>query len=68
MTNKTPKTKQPKNLSGKIEGMLMLFVIGSISYTTTVIIIGTEGYIPLALTAPQAIFAAFVLAKNFINK
>lgn len=63
-SNKQPKEKKPFNANG-IMGVLQLFVIASIVYSTAVIAMGTEGYIPLALVAPQAIYVVVVLIKRF---
>ena len=57
--------KQTSNAKAGIIGMGMLFVIASIAYTTTVIWLGTEGYISKVLTAPQVIFSVIVLVKRF---
>lgn len=57
--------KQTSNAKTGILGISMLFVIASIAYTTTVIWLGTEGYVSKALTAPQVIFALIVLVKRF---
>jgi len=61
---KAPKIKKARNYNGII-GVLLLFVVASIAYTTTVIAMGTEGYVPLILAAPQAIFGVVVLFKQF---
>lgn len=58
------KTKSHK-VSDIIVGVLLLFVVASIGYSTTVILMGTEGYIPAVLIAPQAVFAVIVLIKQF---
>jgi len=48
-----------------IIGVLQLFVIASIAYTTTVIVMGTDGLLPVVLTIPQAFWASVVLVKQF---
>lgn len=61
-----PKAKKNKKpVMQSIIGVLLLFVVASIAYSTTVIVMGTEGYIPLLLVAPQSIFAVIVLIKQF---
>jgi hypothetical protein len=57
--------KQAGGFKAGIIGIGMLFVIASIAYTTTVIWLGTEGYISKVLTAPQVIFSVIVLVKRF---
>jgi len=71
-TKEAPKSNDVKNTNKQtssaktgILGISMLFVIASIAYTTTVIWLGTEGYVSKALTAPQVIFALIVLVKRF---
>lgn len=60
--------KSKKNKAGRnIMGVLQLFVVASIAYSTTVIAMGTEGYLPVALTVPQAVYAVIVLIKRFSN-
>lgn len=60
---------QHKNLKSKfgngIIGVLQLFVIASIAYTTTVIVMGTDGLLPVVLAIPQAFWASVVLVKQF---
>ncbi len=68
MTTKNNNQNKTNKLNGTIEGMAMLIVIASISYSTAVIALGTEGIVPLIMVAPQALFGLFVLAKKFINK
>ena len=58
-------SKKANSFNVGIIGLSMLFVIASIAYTTTVIWLGTEGYISKVLTAPQVIFAVTVLVKRF---
>jgi hypothetical protein len=63
MANKD-KTKKPRDFSG-IVGLLLLFVVASIAYSTSVIVMGTTGPIPLIMVAPQALFALYTLVKRF---
>ena len=60
----TTKVKKERSFSGII-GLLQLFVIASIAYSTAVIAMGTEGYIPLALVAPQTLWAVCTLVARF---
>lgn len=59
-----PKKKNIK-LKATTQGILELFVVCSIAYSTTVIALGTEGYISVALTAPAVLWAGLVLVKRF---
>lgn len=61
-----PKKSNKKAKKGII-GVLQLLAVASIAYSTTVIIIGTEGYIPMVLVAPQAILATAIAIKKFSN-
>lgn len=61
---KEPKVKKERNFS-VIMGIMQLFVVASIAYSTAVIAMGTEGYIPLALVVPQALWAICTLVKRF---
>jgi hypothetical protein len=61
---KQPKVKKPRDFTAII-GLLQLFVVASIGYTTAVIALGTDGYIPLVLTTPQVLWAVIILIKRF---
>lgn len=61
---KTPK-KSNKNTKSTIIGIMQLFAVASIAYSTVVIAIGTEGYIPLVMVAPQAILAVTIAINKF---
>jgi hypothetical protein len=61
---KTKEPKAPKDFS-KVVGVLELFVVVSISYMTYVVVLGTDGYIPKALTLPAAVWVATQLVKRF---
>ena len=61
---KDKSTKEPRNYNA-ILGVLRLFVVASIAYTSTVIIMGTDGIVPIALTVPQILWAAIILIKQF---
>lgn len=63
-TNKSKPSKKQRSFNGII-GLLQLFVVASVAYSTAVIVMGTEGYIPWALVAPQALWAVCVLVKRF---
>jgi uncharacterized membrane protein len=61
--------KNNKSKSNKVSdimiGVLQLFIVASIGYSTAVILMGTTGYIPMILIAPQAVYAVVVLIKRF---
>jgi hypothetical protein len=59
--------KSKNNSKSVIIGILQLFAVASITYSTVVIAIGTEGYIPLVMVAPQAILALVLLINKFIK-
>lgn len=58
-------TKNSVKTVDNMLGLLMLFVVASIVYSTYVISSGTDGWIPKAMVAPQAMFAALVAIKKF---
>ncbi len=60
-----PKKSKTSNLKQSTIGVLLLFVVASIAYSTAVIAMGTEGYLPLILCVPQAVFAVVVLIQRF---
>lgn len=57
--------KPSKNYKNSIMGIMQLFAVASIAYSTIVIAIGTEGYIPLVMVAPQAILAVVIAINKF---
>lgn len=59
--------KSNKNTKSAIIGIMLLFAVASIAYSTVVIAIGTEGYIPLVMVAPQAILAVVILVNKFVK-
>lgn len=61
---KTPK-KSKNNYKNGIMGIMQLFAVASIAYSTVVIAIGTEGVVPLILVAPQAILGCAIAIKKF---
>jgi len=60
----TPK-KSKRNHRNGIIGVMQLFAVASIAYSTVVIGMGTEGYIPLIMVAPQAILAVAIAIHKF---
>lgn len=61
----TSDNSSKSNNNSVIMGICELLVVASIAYMTSVIAMGTEGYIPTALAAPAAIFAASRLYMKF---
>lgn len=59
---KTDKHCLPMN---GVYGILMLFVFGSIAYSTYIVAMGVEGYIPKLMLVPQALFALIVAIYKF---
>lgn len=57
--------KSKNNSKSTIIGIMQLFAVASIAYSTVVIAIGTEGYLPLILVAPQAILAVAIAINKF---
>lgn len=73
MTDKTKTTKQPKTNKQALPvhglwGIALLFVIVSIIYMATVIVLGTEGLYPKVATAPAVLFSVLVLFYKFNSK
>lgn len=61
---KVVKEKQPRNWNG-IMGVLQLFVVASISYSSYIVIMGTDGLVPKLLVAPQIAWAVIILVIRF---
>lgn len=68
---KEAEIKTSKKSSGKFKnsiiGVMQLFAVASIAYSTVVIAIGTEGIIPLVMIAPQAILAVVIAINKFVK-
>lgn len=62
--DKQAKTKKQRNFTGVV-GILLLFVVASIGYSTYVVYFGTEGVAPKLMLIPQAVFAVVELVKRF---
>lgn len=57
---------KPKLVSkNAIIGIMQLFAVASIAYSTVVIAIGTEGVVPLVMVAPQAVLAVVIAINKF---
>lgn len=67
------KTKTTENASKKrnpftknnIMGVVLLFGVLSIGYSTTYIVLGTEGLAPLICVAPQVLLGALIAGYKF---
>lgn len=62
-----PKKSKKNNLKQGTIGVLELFVVASAIYAIAVIAMGTEGYIPLVMVVPLALWVVFTLLKRFTN-
>lgn len=72
---KTNKTKQEdtkkvtsnkkSNIKSNIMGICLLFGVLSIGYSSTYIIMGTDGWVPLVLVAPQIVLGGIIAAYKF---
>ncbi len=49
----------------KINGVLQLFVLVSIGYSTYVVFLGTEGIGPKLMLIPQALYGAYLAVIKF---
>jgi len=58
------KAREPRDYSA-ILGLLQVFVLVSIAYSTYIVALGTEGYTPKVMLVPQALYAAILLLKKF---
>lgn len=65
--DKAEEPKKTKRSNINIIGILQLFVLGSVCYSTYVVFLGTSGWSPKVMLIPQALFAA-VLAVQKFNK
>lgn len=61
---KTKTEPVPRDFTG-ILGLIQIFVLVSISYSTYVVALGTQGYASRVMLIPQALFAAVLLVKKF---
>lgn len=61
-SNKGSKVEKSKNV---IIGIMQLFAVSSIAYSTVVIIIGTDGLLPVFLVTPQVLLAVTIAINKF---
>ena len=59
----TPKKKL--NVAQNIIGLSLLLGVISIAYSSAYIILGTNGWVPLVLVAPQIILGANIAVNKF---
>lgn len=65
---KKPSTKKTSNkVLQSINGLLLLLAVASIFYSTTVILMGTEGVVPIIMVAPQTLLAVGILIIKFVK-
>ena len=62
---KVVKNKKDHKVRYNIIGLLLLLAIISISYSTAVIVMGTDGIVPVIMVAPQALLVIVVLIWKF---
>lgn len=63
---KTTSKASNKVLNG-INGVLLLLAVASIFYSTTVILVGTEGVVPIIMIVPQTLLAIGILIIKFVK-
>lgn len=49
-------------------GILLLFVFGSVAYSTYMVAVGTTGIVPKVMLVPQATFAIILAILKFYSK
>lgn len=69
MANKDKPAKVKKNINFKAKtiGIVELFTVASIGFSTYVVYFGTTGVTPKLLLVPQAVWAVVVLTKKFVK-
>lgn len=61
---KIKEPKAPKDYK-KFKGMIQLFVLVSVSYSTYIVFLGTNGITPKVMLIPQALYVTFVAINKF---
>lgn len=59
--------KKDNNTKLNTVGLLQVFVLVSIVYSTYVVAMGTDGYIPKVMLVPQALYAGYLLVVKFMR-
>lgn len=62
---KPTKKKTESKVRYNISGLLQMFVVVSIVYSTYVVTLGTTGVEPKVMLVPQALYAAFLVIQKF---
>ncbi len=64
-TNQEAPVKGKKNNKFNVVGVLQLFVLASICYSTYVVYLGTDGIAPKVMLIPQALWATLLAVQKF---
>lgn len=74
-SNKTKKVPETEKVQSKqclplhgVFGVLSLFVVGSIAYSTYMVAMGTQGMVPKIMLIPQVTFATLLALYKFASK
>lgn len=65
---KTNTPKKSRNIKADTIGILQLFVLASIAYSTYVVFLGTDGIAPKVMLIPQALWATLLAVQKFTSK
>jgi hypothetical protein len=60
-----PAKPAKKRISYNVVGLLQIFVVVSIAYSTYIVALGTEGYAPKVMLIPQTLYAALLFVNKF---
>lgn len=64
---KTTKTIKPPRNYASLIGMLQVFVLVSIGYSTYIVFLGTQGVAPKVMLVPQALWGSILVIKKFVK-
>lgn len=56
------------NIKDVTIGLGLFLAVLSIGYSSTVVVLGTDGLTPIVLIAPQVILASWIAVKKFIKQ
>lgn len=59
--------KKSKIKSYNVIGLLQVFVLVSIAYSTYVVVLGTDGLTPKVMVVPQTLYATVLLVNKFLK-
>jgi hypothetical protein len=66
MANKNNGEKPAKKrISYNVVGLLQIFVVVSIAYSTYIVALGTQGYAPKIMLVPQTLYAGLLFVNKF---